>query len=45
MPKGTKATKGILRAVDMTEAEYREIDPRGIAKDTGWSIRSWTTIC
>ena len=33
MPKGTKATKGILRAVDMTEAEYQEIDPRGIVKE------------
>ena len=33
MPKGARATKGILRAVDMTEAEYKEIDPRGIAKE------------
>ena len=39
MPKGTRASKGILRAVDMTEAEYREIDPRGVAGEAEEQIK------
>ena len=39
MPKGTRASKGILRAVDMTEAEYKEIDPRGVAREAEEQIK------
>ena len=39
MPKGTRASKGILRAVDMTEAEYKEIDPRGVAGEAEEQIK------
>ena len=39
MPKGTRASKGILRAVDMTEAEYKEIDPLGVAREAEEQIK------
>ena len=33
MPKGTRASRRLLKALDMSESEYKEVDPRGVLKE------------